>query len=41
VIGMFLSNVALGWVTIELLRGRARRAREATEVVKPVVEAGH
>jgi NADH-quinone oxidoreductase subunit H len=31
--GMFLSNVALGWVTLEILRRRARRARAVTEVV--------
>ena len=40
-LGMFLSNVLLGWVTLEILRGRARREREKVEGVAPVVEAAH
>jgi NADH-quinone oxidoreductase subunit H len=32
VLGMFLSNILLGWVTLEILRGRARRERVKVEV---------
>ncbi|MEW5940212.1 MAG: complex I subunit 1 family protein, partial [Chloroflexota bacterium] len=40
-LGMFLSNVLLGWVTLEILRGRARRERAKAEGVQPAVEAAH
>ena len=40
-LGMFLSNVLLGWITLEILRGRARREREKVEGAQPVVEAVH
>jgi hypothetical protein len=30
-IGMFLSNILLGWVTLEILRRRARAEREKVE----------
>ncbi len=46
VVGMFLSNVLLGWVTIEILRAFARGQRKATvpglqgkEAVQPVAQA--
>lgn len=41
VLGMFLSNVALGWVTMEILRRRAKGERVKVEGTKPVVEGGH
>ncbi len=40
VIGMFLSNILLGWLTIEILRGRARRERAKAEGTQIVAEAG-
>lgn len=40
-IGMFLSNILLGWVTLEILRRRAHGEREKVESVQPVVEVGH
>ncbi len=40
-LSMFLSNVVLGWVTLEILRGRARREREKLEGPKPVAEVAH
>jgi hypothetical protein len=40
-LGMFLSNVVFGWVTLEILRRRSRREREKVEGVTPVVEAAH
>ena len=39
--GMFLSNILLGWITLEILRGRSRRAREKVEGAQPVAEAAH
>jgi len=39
--GMFLSNILLGWVTLEILRGRARRERAKVEGVQPVAEVVH
>lgn len=39
--GMFLSNVGVGWVTLEILRSRARAEREKVEGAKPVVQAAH
>jgi NADH-quinone oxidoreductase subunit H len=39
--GMFLSNVAFGWVTMEILRRRAKGEREKLEGAKPVVEGTH
>jgi hypothetical protein len=39
--GMFLSNVLLGWVTLEILRRRARAVRKKVEGVQPAVEAEH
>jgi NADH-quinone oxidoreductase subunit H len=42
VLGMFLSNVALAWITIEILRGYGRRQRKAEEAsLHPVAEAAH
>jgi NADH-quinone oxidoreductase subunit H len=40
-IGMFLSNILLGWLTLEILRRRARGVRQDAEGIKPAVEAGH
>jgi NADH-quinone oxidoreductase subunit H len=40
-VGMLLSNVLLGWVTLEVLRGRARRERAAVESAQPVAEVAH
>ena len=40
-LGMFVSNVAFGWLTMEILRRRAKGEREKVEGAKPVVEAGH
>jgi len=42
ILGMFLSNVGIAWVTIEILRAYARRQRKAEEVpVQPLAEAAH
>ncbi len=41
VLGMFLSNVLFGWVTLEFLRSRARAERQKEEGAKPVVQAAH
>ncbi len=40
-IGMFLSNVVLGWVALELVRSYSRREREKLEGPKKVAEAHH
>ena len=39
--GMFLSNVAVGWVALEIARMTSRREREKVEGLKPVVETAH
>jgi len=39
--GMFLSNVLLAWVALEIARSHSRREREKVELPKPVVEAAH
>jgi NADH-quinone oxidoreductase subunit H len=36
VLGMFLSNVVICWITIELLRAQARRERRTVESERPV-----
>ncbi len=41
VAGMFLSNVIFGWVTLEILRRRARQERLRVEGTAAAVEAGH
>jgi len=41
VAGMFLSNVVVGWVALEIARVTSRREREKVEGVKRAVEAGH
>jgi hypothetical protein len=38
--GMFLSNVVLAWVALEIARSYSRRERERVEG-KQVVEVGH
>jgi NADH-quinone oxidoreductase subunit H len=40
-LGMFLANVLFGWVTLEILRGRAKRERVKVEGVQPAAEAAH
>jgi NADH-quinone oxidoreductase subunit H len=40
-LGMFLSNLALGWIVVEILRASARRKRKASEPATPAVEAAH
>jgi len=39
--GMFLSNVILAWVALEVARSYSRKEREKVEMPKPVVEAAH
>jgi NADH-quinone oxidoreductase subunit H len=39
--GMFLSNVLVGWVALEIARITSRKEREKVEGVKRAVEAGH
>ena len=39
--GMFLSNVVLAWVALEIARAYSRKEREKVEMPKPVVEAAH
>jgi len=42
VAGMFLTNVVIAWITIEILRAYGKRQREAEETaVQPVAEAAH
>ncbi len=41
VTGMFLSNVVVGWIALEIARSVARKERERVEGVKNVVEAHH
>jgi NADH-quinone oxidoreductase subunit H len=41
VAGMFLSNVLVGWITIEILRTYARSQRKVKEVIQPVAQAAH
>jgi NADH-quinone oxidoreductase subunit H len=39
--GMFLSNVILAWVALEIVRAYSRKEREKVEMPKPVAEAAH
>jgi NADH-quinone oxidoreductase subunit H len=39
--GMFLSNVLVGWVGLEIARVTSRREREKVEGVQKAVEIGH
>jgi len=39
--GMFLSNVLLAWVALEIARSHSRREREKVESPKPVAEVAH
>lgn len=41
VTGMFLSNIIVGWVSLEVARSTARQERERLEGPKQVVEAHH
>jgi NADH-quinone oxidoreductase subunit H len=38
---MFLANVVLGWIALEIARSYSRKERERVEGPKQVVEAGH
>jgi hypothetical protein len=40
-IGMFLSNVVLGWIALEMVRLYSRKERERLEGPKKVAEAHH
>jgi lipopolysaccharide export LptBFGC system permease protein LptF len=37
-LGMFFSNVLLGWITLEILRASTRKQRLAVEAPKPVAQ---
>jgi NADH-quinone oxidoreductase subunit H len=39
--GMFLSNVLVAWIALEIARSYSRREREKVERPKPVVETAH
>jgi len=39
--GMFLSNVLVAWLALEIARSHSRREREKVEGPKSVVEAAH
>jgi NADH-quinone oxidoreductase subunit H len=41
VLGMFLSNVLVGWIALEVARSYSRKEREKVEGPKQVVEAQH
>jgi hypothetical protein len=41
VAGMFLSNVLVAWIALEIARSYSRREREKVEGPKQVVEAVH
>jgi hypothetical protein len=38
---MFLANIALGWIALEIARSYSRKERERVEGPKKVVEVGH
>jgi NADH-quinone oxidoreductase subunit H len=38
---MFLANIAVGWVALEIARSYSRKEREKVEGVQPVIEAQH
>jgi NADH-quinone oxidoreductase subunit H len=38
---MFLANIVLGWIALEVARSYSRKEREKIEGVKPVVEVQH
>jgi NADH-quinone oxidoreductase subunit H len=39
--GMFLSNVIVAWIALEIARSYSRKEREKIQGPKPVVEAAH
>jgi NADH-quinone oxidoreductase subunit H len=39
--GMILSNIVVGWVSLEVVRSAGKKERERVEGIKPVVEAHH
>jgi NADH-quinone oxidoreductase subunit H len=41
VVSMFLSNVVLGWVALEIARSYSRKERAKVEGVQPIVEVQH
>jgi hypothetical protein len=38
---MFLANIVVGWIALEIARSYSRKERERVEGVKQVVEVGH
>jgi hypothetical protein len=38
---MFLSNIILGWIALEIARSVSRKEREKSETPKKVAEAHH
>jgi len=41
VLGLFLTNVLVGWISLEAARAYSRREREKVEGVKKAVEVSH
>ncbi len=41
ILGMFLTNILLAWIIVEILRGYSRTQREKAEGVVPVTAAAH
>jgi len=41
ILGMFLTNVVLGWIIVEILRGYSRSERERTEGGAPAAATTH
>jgi hypothetical protein len=39
--GMFLSNILVAWIALEIARSHSRKEREKIEGPKPAVEAAH
>jgi NADH-quinone oxidoreductase subunit H len=41
VLGMFLSNIVVGWIALEIARSYGRKERERVEGPKPIAEVAH
>jgi hypothetical protein len=41
VLGLFLSNVVVGWAALEIARSYSRKEREKVEGIQQVVEVQH
>ena len=39
--GMFLSNVIVAWISLEIVRSIGKKEREKVEGLKPIAEARH